>query len=275
MGSMGSTFVALRYAIVPDGDAWVLPEGKVPESIPHERAAERLKSVLVEWAKSLDRPVTIARNFAIRFWRDAPRVGIDPDVCVLDPPPPGVDQAGSLMLWREGRCPPSVSFEIVSENHPHKDYRDVHERYAAMGAPELCVFDPLLAGPAALGGPVAIQLWRRDETGTFERVYAGEGPVHCQALSAFLRVRGQHLIVSDDPQGLREWLPAAERADQERERADQERERADQERERADQERERADQEREEKERERSERLKAEERLAVLERRLAAGESES
>ena len=247
---VSSSFVALRYAVRPQPDSWVLPEGIVPESIPHDRAAERLKSVLTAWARRLDRPVTIARNFALRWLEEAPQVGIDPDVCVLDPSPPDAEELGSLRLWQAGHAPPSVSFEVVSANHPHKDYRDVHERYAALGAPELVVFDPLMAGPASLGGPVSLQLWRRDEMGAFERVYAGPGPVYCEGLDAFLTARGRHLIVSDDARGEREWLPADESA--ERERA--------------------------EKERERAERLKAEQeraelaaRLEALERRVAGG----
>ena len=214
-----SSFVALRYAVRPQSEAWVLPEGKVPESVPHDRAAERLKSVLAEWARGLDRPVTVARNFAIRWIEDTPRIGIDPDVCVLDPPPPDVEELGSLCLWRPDHHAPVICFEIVSANHPHKDYRDVHERYAALGAYELVVFDPLLAGPASLGGPIPIQLWRLDSMGAFERVYAGPGPVYSEALEAFVSVRGRHLVVSDDARGEREWLPAEERA----ERAERER----------------------------------------------------
>jgi hypothetical protein len=213
------SFVALRYAVRPQLDAWVLPEGTVPESIPHDRAAERLRSVLDAWAARLERPVVIARNLAVRFVEDVPQVGIDPDVCVLDPPPPGVDELGSLRLWRPGHRAPTVCFEVVSANHPHKDYRDVHERYAAMGAPELVVFDPLLAGPASLGGPVPIQLWRLDSLGAFERVYAGPGPIYCEGLDAFLTSRDRHLVVSDDARGEREWLPAEERAVQAEERA--------------------------------------------------------
>jgi hypothetical protein len=44
----------------------------------------------------------------------------------------------------------------------YKDYRDVHERYAAFGARELVVFDPLLFGPKSMGGPFSLQVWRRE-----------------------------------------------------------------------------------------------------------------
>ena len=236
--TVSSSFVSLRYAVRPQVDAWVLPEGQVPESVVHDRAAERLKSVLFEWARTLPRPVTIARNLAVRWLEASPRVGIDPDVCVLDPPPPGIADESSLRLWCTDHRAPTVCFEIVSPNHPHKDYRDVHERYAALGAAELVVFDPLLAGPPSLGGPISIQLWRRDDMGGFVRVYAGRGPVYCEGLDAFLGARDRHLMVSTDARGEREWLPSVESA--ERERAEKERERAERERERAEKERERA-----------------------------------
>lgn len=217
---VSTSFVALRYAVRPQLEAWVLPEGTVPESTTHDGAAKRLTSVLEEWARERQSNAFIARNLAVRFYQDAPRVGIDPDVCVLDPPPPEVvDDLGSLKLWKEGHRAPTVCFEIVSANHPHKDYRDIHERYAAMGSPELVVFDPLLAGPASLGGPVAIQLWRRDASGALTRVYSGDGPAHVDGLDAFVTARGKHLIVSADAQGEREYLPGDERAEKaERER---------------------------------------------------------
>ena len=256
---VSSSFVALRYAVRPQPGSWVLPEGKVPESIPHDRAAERLKSVLAEWAKGLDRPVTVARNLAVRWLQETPQIGIDPDVCLLDPPPPGVDDVSSLCLWKPGHHAPSVCFEVVSANHPHKDYRDVHERYAALGAPELVVFDPLLAGPASLGGPISSQLWRLDAMGVLERVYAGPGPVYCEGLDAFVSTRGRHLVISDDARCDREWLPADESV--ERERAEKERERAEKERERA------------EKERERAERIRAEQEREAIAVRLAALEA--
>ena len=52
------------------------------------------------------------------------------------------------------------------------------------GTRELWVFDPLLVGPAAHGGPMTLQVWRRDTSGTFRRVYAGEGPARSEELGA-------------------------------------------------------------------------------------------
>ena len=88
--------VVVRYPVQTRHEAWVLPEGTVPESIPHDAAAQRLKLVLEVWASRLGRPCVIARNLAIRWLETSPRVGIDPDVCVLDPPPPGASELSTM-----------------------------------------------------------------------------------------------------------------------------------------------------------------------------------
>ena len=219
------SFVILRYRVRPDLSQWVLPEGTVPESVFHDQTANHIHAVLSAWAARQDHAMQVARNLAIRFLEQAPSVGIDPDVCVLDPAAPEGDRLNSLCLWKPGHVPPRVCFEIVSPKHPHKDYRDVHERYAAIGARELVIFDPLMAGPASMGGPLAIQLWRPDVTGAFERVAAGDGPVYSEALACWLRAEDGKLVLSDDREGARRWLSEAEeqRAEKERERTDKER----------------------------------------------------
>jgi len=246
--------VSVRYDVQPDLDAWVLHEGNVPESVPHDAAAQRLRLILSAWAEQSERDLTIVRNLAMRWLEHAPRVGIDPDVAVLEPAPPNADELSSLRTWVPGHAPPRLCFEIVSASHPHKDYVAVQDRYAALGAFELCVFDPLLVGPRALGGPVPLQLWRRRADGVFERLHAGASPVFSQVLGAWLIADGRLLQISKDESGSLLWPTGAER-----ERAEKERERAEKERERA------------EKERERAARLELEERLAELTRKLEPG----
>jgi hypothetical protein len=111
-----------------------------------------------------------------------------------------------------------------------------------MGALELLVFDPQLFGPQSLGGPVLLQLWRRDVTGAFERVHFGHDPVYSQVLDAWLSADGRSLVISDDRTGKRAWptleeaaaaeASAAARAEAERSSAEAERSRAEAERER-------------------------------------------
>jgi Uma2 family endonuclease len=254
----------VRYAIAPHLRDWELPEGTVPESGVHDQAAQHLVLLLEHWRERTGQDVQIARNLAIRWIERLPKVGIDPDVCVLRPPPPEAKRVESLKLWIPGHLPPPLCFEIVSKNHPHKDYAEVHERYAAMGSEEIVVFDPLLAGPKALGGPVSLQVWRRDLSGVLDRVYAGAGPVYSMVLDAWLIVDRDLLGIADHADGAGRWLTTAEseRAEKERERAEKERERAEKERERAEKERERA-----EKELERAARMELERRVAELERR--------
>jgi hypothetical protein len=149
-----------------------------------------------------------------------------------------VNDLSSLCLWKPGHLPPSICFEIVSRNHPHKDYAELQDRYALVGTRELVVFDPFLAGPSALGGPVLLQLWRRDSVGVLERVHAGDSPVASEVLGGWLVPTATTLEIADDRGGVRRWptweeLAATRRVEVERERTEKERERAEKERERA------------------------------------------
>ncbi len=161
-----------------------------------------------------------------------------------------------MRLWKAGHTAPPLSLEVVSDNHPYKDYVEVPERYAAF-ARELVVFDPRLIGPKALGGPYAIQVWARDG-GVFERRYAGPGPVFCDTLSAWLLVDDGLPQIADDRAGQQRWLTQEDyqRTEKERERTEKERERAEKEQALIDA------------ERERTRRLDVERRLAALEQRL-------
>jgi hypothetical protein len=163
------------------------------------------------WAERTQNGARIARNLAVRWMMDHPTTGIDPDVAVLLPGPADFDDLSSYRLWEPDRPPPPLAVEIVSGGHPYKDYGWVHEGYAALGALELLVFDPLLVGPKSLGGPVSLQLWRRDVTGAFERVHFGNEPVYSQALDAWFSAAGRRLDISEDRAAKRRW-PTLEEA---------------------------------------------------------------
>jgi uncharacterized membrane protein YccC len=136
-----------------------------------------------------------------------------------------------------------------------------------MGVQELLVFDPLLLGPKALGGPVAFQLWSRDESGAFARVHFGNQPVYSNVLDAWFLVVGRDLHVADDRAGSRRWPTEAEaarhlgraeltqaQAEAERAQAEAERAQAEAERAQAEAEREKAHAQREQELREQYER---------------------
>jgi Uma2 family endonuclease len=255
LGLVSLPTIELRYRVSAPLEDWVVPEGTVPESIPHSSCTQHILALLSFWAQNAGRPLFAARNLAVRWLEARPAIGIDPDVCLLDPPPPEVDSLSSLCLWKAGHVAPPLAFEVVSASHPYKDYVGIQERYATIGTRELVVFDPLLQGPKSLGGPVLFQLWRRGPDELFERTYAGPGPVFCEALEAWLAEEGGRLRISRDRAGRERWL-----TEQEYERAEKERERVEKERERAEKEHERA-----EKEHERAARIELEQRLSQLE----------
>ena len=210
--------VAVRYGVRRWSPDWAVPEIPVPESDTHDVAIDYLKALLLAWAARSGRAVKVARNLGIRWVKAEPRAGFDPDLCVIEPSPPADKTLTSLRLWEPGHVAPLLAIEVVSPGHPYKDYVDTPERCAACGIGELWVYDPMLAGPAARGGPVLLQVWQRSAGGEFERVHAGQGPVRSPALGAWLHPRasrlpaGATLVVSADPEGHERWPTLEEQA---------------------------------------------------------------
>ena len=199
-----------------------------------------MEELLLGWTKRSGRSAQVGRNLALRWDESFPRVGVDPDVYVVEPPPPEGDEVTSLCTWKTGHFPPLLAVEIVSPSRPDKDYTSSPEKYAASGTEELWIFDPYLAGLPVHGGPFRLQVWRRDEESSFDRVYTGEGPFRSKAIDAWIFVvnEGRSLAIADDEAGTKWWMTPEEmeRAEKERERAGKERERAEKERERAEKE---------------------------------------
>ncbi|MEZ4221821.1 MAG: Uma2 family endonuclease [Polyangiaceae bacterium] len=198
---------AVRYAVRRDADAWELPEVPVPESHEHDLLSERLVALLKAWTERTSLDALVTRNLALRWVAENPRVGIDPDVALIVPAPPVEEGLSSLCLWMPSHVAPRLAIEVVSKHHPYKDYRDIHEKYAASGTSELWILDPSGYGPKALGGPVPIQQWvRRD--GVLERMHFGAGPVYSEAIDAWLW--SDPVRISDDREGTRAWLTGRE-----------------------------------------------------------------
>ncbi|MCL2725554.1 MAG: Uma2 family endonuclease [Polyangiaceae bacterium] len=209
---------------------WELSEETMPQSIVHNESTGSIEAVLSFWAHTRAN-TRIARDLAIRWDERNPKIGVDPDVCVLCPAPPLENgDLRSVRTWIPGHEAPIFAVEVVSNTNPRKDYEMAPEKYAASGTGELCIFDPMLAGPRSHGGPYRLQLWRRGENGEFRRVYAGSGPVYSPALNGYLVPieKGRKLRIADDEAGLHLWPTAeeAERAEKEVERKAKEEERA-------------------------------------------------
>lgn len=215
---VGQLEVAVRYGVRRWSPDWAVPEIPVPESDTHDVAIDYLKALLLAWAVRSGRAVKVARNLGIRWVQEEPRAGFDPDLCVIEPSPPANGPLTSLRLWEPGHAVPLLAIEVVSPSHPYKDYVDTPERCAACGIGELWVYDPMLAGPAARGGPVLLQVWQRSSGGEFERIHSGQGPVRSPALGAWLHPRasrlpeGATLVVSADPGGHERWQTLEEQA---------------------------------------------------------------
>jgi Uma2 family endonuclease len=230
-GTGGS--VSVRYDVPVTADDWVLPEVPVPESVQHREIVELVAALLAAWAARMGNSAFVARNLAFRWVEQNPKIGVDPDVCLIEPAPPDPDELGSLLLWAPGHHAPRLAIEVVSKNHPYKDYEVVPDKYAASGVGELWVFDPQLIGPRKRGGPHRFQLWTRSLEQSFVRVYAGEGPMLSPALNAWALVSepGHRLRIADDAAGASLWLTneEAERAARQVERAAAHAERAEKE----------------------------------------------
>lgn len=211
---MPATTITLRYQIAVSPDDWALPEEPVPESQPHDLTLDLLKGILAHWIARTRLDAQVARNLAYRWVQAKPQIGVDPDLCLIAPATPEGEDLEALCTWHDGHHPPQLAVEVVSKNHPYKDYVTAPERYAANGTHELWVFDPKLVGPRALGGPFRLQHWLRNADGEFERVHAGAGPFFSPTLQAWVFAvnEGRRVRIADDRDGTDWWETAAEAA---------------------------------------------------------------
>jgi Uma2 family endonuclease len=230
MSSFPRPVVGVHYRVPRVQAGWELQEETMPESVLHDHAVELLKALLVAWAAARAGDALVVRNLAVRWDEEHPQIGVDPDVAVLQPGPPWVGDLRSVRTWLAGHSAPVLAVEVVSETNPRKDYAIAPDKYAASGTKELWIFDPLLAGPIAYGGPIRLQIWHRRDDGDLVRIYAGDGPARSPTLGATLVVtdEGRKLRIADGETTHSFWLTPeeAERAAKEQERAAKEQERA-------------------------------------------------
>ncbi len=213
--------IELSYRLRPKADAWVLPEIPVPESHAHNLLVTYLVALLTAWVEREQRDALVVRNLALRWMEKHPRVGLDPDVALIEPAPPDTKKLTSLCTWKPGHEVPRLAIEVVSESHPYKDYADIQERYADCRVGELLVLDPELHGPSRLGGPHLLQVWQLDERGSFARVYAGDS-YQSSTLGGWVHVTPGAVTLSDDAAGHARWLIPEELEREARLKAEQE-----------------------------------------------------
>jgi Uma2 family endonuclease len=193
-------------------EAWTLEEEPVPETPLHEQIIQLLVLVFQCWIARTGRDAGTGRNIALRWDRQHPQRGVDPDVYLVEPALPGGALETSLRTWEKGHHPPRIAVEVVSENTAEKDYTDGPARYAASRTRELWIFDPLKLGPGTHGGPWVLQVWRRAGNGRFSRVYQGDGPAFSRELGVWLVVTdgGLRLRIANDALGSDLWPTLAE-----------------------------------------------------------------
>ncbi len=202
-----------RAAYPPYPSNWYIQdEEQVPESRPHDLEGEHLRQLLLGWQMRFQQRFAIGRNIAVRADESYRGVGVDPDVYVLENPPPGFDYETSLRLWESGTSPLLLAIEIVSESRPEKDYKASPIKYSLNGTQELWIFDPKMCGKGKDGTPIRLQIWRRDEDTNFTCVYAGEGPAYSEAVHGWLFVtkEGRRLNIADDAEGTQWWMTPEE-----------------------------------------------------------------
>jgi Uma2 family endonuclease len=224
-------------------DPTVYPvEEEVGEDLLQRFIAELLRPLIARWLRQQGVRALVGADQFIYYRPYTPTLRVAPDIYVL----PGVrpeSPIASWKIWEEGGVVPSFVLEIASKDW-EKDYVEAPEKYAAIGVPEVVIFDPT---PRLRPEGFAWQVFRRVAGRPLRRVEVSQGDrVKSKALGCYLRsvgsgdalrlrlgigARGDHLFPTTEE---------AERADKEVERAAKEAERAAKEAERAAKEAERA-----------------------------------
>jgi hypothetical protein len=100
VSSSSTRRVALRYEVPLVRPEWTLPEEPVLESQPHDLALDLLKALLLAGVARARLDAQVARNLAVRWDEQHPRVGV---VCVISPTTPEGDDLSSLCTWATRR----------------------------------------------------------------------------------------------------------------------------------------------------------------------------
>lgn len=203
--------------IVPPAGGWaewyLREEDDVGESTEQGIIVRLLLSAMDELARERGWARTLVAGDQFFAWvPHEPLVRISPDVYLLDDPP-APPYPSMWHTWLPGHTAPRFAVEVVSDDWA-KDDLLAPRKYAQLGTRELVVFDP---ESTRRNRRVALQLFRRDDTGALVRVAAGAAPVFSEELGAWLVVQqnpgGDRIRIARDPAG-RDLVPTTEeRAD--------------------------------------------------------------
>ena len=215
MASESAKRVELRFEVPIWSPHWTLHDNapRKPQNPLQVAICDLLKLILSAWCRRRHADALVSGNVALRWAPLHPKVGVNPDVYLVEPTPPLGPKSKSVRTWVEGHSPPRVAVEVVSDATSDIDYNVKPAKYAASKTRELWIFDPLMVGPKG-GDAVRLQVWRREARRGFRRVYAGDGPARSEELGAWLVVTdgGERLRIADHEDGAGLWLTGEEEA---------------------------------------------------------------
>jgi hypothetical protein len=160
-------------------------EERVGEDILQRWIVELLRPLLQWWLTNRGVEALVGADQFIYWRQHDPRARVAPDIYVL----PGVEPQTRVRTWKvwQDRVVPSFALEVVSQDW-EKDYGEAVERYAALGVPELLMFDP---GWDEHPDGMRWQVLRRVGRRGLVRVEATRGDrVRSKALACWLRAVG-------------------------------------------------------------------------------------
>ena len=219
--------------------SWILrdEDDLMPVDRLHDEIDAELRAVLTDRIKTQKIDASVGSNIAVRWDEKHKNVGSDPDLYWQEPALS--DDQTSILTW-EGKHPPKLVIEIVSQDTADRDYLEKPAIYQAAGILEFWIIDLKHLGPAldssgnkvdkrtlrrkgpkkpVAFGPYSLQVYSRDNNGTWARSYAGEGPTFSPFFNAWLLIRNNRVRISDDPHGNSLWPTGEERERSEKERA--------------------------------------------------------
>jgi Uma2 family endonuclease len=201
----------MRTSVARSGspDPTIYPEEeRVGEDMLQRWIVELLRPLLQWWLSQRGVRAFVGADQFIYWRQHDPHARVAPDMYVL----PGVDPRTRVRTWKlwQDRVVPSFTLEIVSQDW-EKDYIEVPARYAALGVPEVLVFDP---GCAEHADGMRWQVFRRVGKRGLVCVERSHGDrVRSKALGCWFRVVGEgrdlRVRIAVGPRG-EELVPTAE-----------------------------------------------------------------